>query len=441
MAAMKAVLLLAYEFPPLNVGGAQRPYRFACHLMNEGYHTVVVTPEVGLHQGRIDSDYIEKNPADNQYTILRTGLGKPKHGRLKRSGYTSVLGDEAARWRDHCIAASRAAAREHDLVAVIVTVPPFSIASLAAEIADILKLPLILDMRDAWSQWVITPYATRMHYMMTKLYEAAALRRACRVITTSDETRRQLLDVHPTIAPSKIVAITNSFETQLLSLPQTSRDPRRFIIGYVGSFYYEPYQREMMFAPWWRKKPHQMLQYAPRREDWLYRSPEFFFRALVALRQIAPETYDRLDVHLVGSIPDWLPRMIDTHELQAKITLFGPVTRSRSLELQRGFDALLITSSKVIGGRDYSIAGKTFEYISTGLPIIAFVCEGAQRDLLATTGLAQICDPDDLQNAVAGLRKVVERIFVPNPNSEAIGNLSVSYCVRQLADLIQELEL
>lgn len=437
---MNSVLLLAYEFPPLNVGGAQRPYRFARYLREAGYHPVVVTPRAALHQRKTDADYDEARLSPEFCTVLRTDLGAPRHGRLRRSGYASIVGDEAARWRDDCIAATRVAARHHDLVAVIATVPPFSVADLGAEIAELLQLPLILDMRDAWSQWVITPYATHLHYLLTKRREVTALRSARRVITTSEETRRQLLHMHRSIDPAKIVTITNSFEAPPQGAPKAPVDPGRFTIGYVGSFYYEPYQRNMMFAPWWRKKPHQVLQYVPRREDWLYRSPEFFFRAVAALRRIAPEAYDRLDVHFVGEVPDWLPPMIAHHELEAKVTLIGPVPRARSLELQRGFDALLITSSKVIGGRDYSIAGKTFEYVSIGSPIAAFVCEGAQRDLLERTGMARICDPDDPDLAVEGLRQIVEGAFIPTPNLEEIDKLSVRRCVRQLADLINEVE-
>lgn len=443
---MKAVILIAYQFPPLNVGGAQRPYRFARYLKAAGYYPIIITPEASLHAQRMDEDYADADISPEFCTIIRTGLGPPQHGRLRQSGYASVVGDEATRWRSACITAAKQVVQTHDIVAVLATAPPFSIAKLGAEIADMLSRPLILDLRDAWSQWVITPYASKLHYLLTKRLEAAALRRATRVITTSEQTREDLLKIHPPVAESKIVTILNSFEEFPASKdrddgkPQVSGESSSFTIGYVGSFYYEPYQRQMMFAPWWKKKPHQILQYLPRREDWRYRSPEFFFRAVAALRTAAPKAYERLRVEFAGIVPGWLPDMIAHHGLEEKITLLGPVSRARSLELQRGFDALLITSSKVIGGRDYSIAGKTFEYVSIGSPILAFVCEGAQRNLLERTGLAKICDPDNPHGSLEGLRQVIEGEFIAKPDMDEIKKLSIGYSIAQLSDLIGKVE-
>lgn len=439
---MKAVILLAYEFPPLNVGGAQRPYRFARYLKAAGYYPIIITPEASLHGRRMDENFDDGAISPEFCTIVRTGLGPPRHGRLRSSGYASIVGDEALRWRATCVAAARQVAQIHTVAAVLATVPPFSISKLGAEVADMLDRPLILDMRDAWSQWVITPYASKLHYLLTKRLEATALRRAAKVITTSAQTRHDLLKTHAHIAGSNIVTIHNSYEELCTHRDEMwmQRDPSRFAIGYVGSFYYEPYQRQMMFAPWWKKKLYQSLQYVPRREDWLYRSPEFFFRAVADLRTVAPEAYERLRVEFAGQVPNWLPQMIARHGLKEKISLLGPVSRSRSLELQRRYDALLITSSKVIGGRDYSIAGKTFEYVSIGAPIVAFVCEGAQRDLLERTGLARVCNPDDPDEAVEGLRQIIERKFVAAPDLDEIRKLSIGHCVGQLAELIKKVE-
>jgi glycosyltransferase involved in cell wall biosynthesis len=442
VAIMKAVIFLAYEFPPLNVGGAQRPYRFARYLNAAGYYPIVITPEAPLHNLRLDDDFDDEVISPEFCTIVRTRLGPPRHSRLQRSGYASIVGDEALRWRAYCIDAARKIAQTHEVAAVLATAPPFSISELGSEVADMLRCPMILDMRDAWSQWVITPYATKLHYLLTKRREAAALRRAAKVITTSEQTRRDLLKIHTHIADSKIVTIHNSYEEICSSRSnvEVQRNPSRFTIGYVGSFYYEPYQRQMMFAPWWKKRFHQFLQYVPRREDWLYRSPEFFFRAVSNLRNVAPQAYERLRVEFAGQVPNWLPQMIAQHRLEEKITLLGPVSRSRSLELQRSYDALLITSSKVLGGRDYSIAGKTFEYVSIGSPIIAFVCEGAQRDLLEKTGLAKICDPDNEDQSVEGLLQVIERKFIAAPDHDEIRKLSIGQSIHQLAELIRTLE-
>ncbi|MCC1498219.1 hypothetical protein [Alcanivorax sp. 1008] len=127
---MKAVILLAYEFPPLNVGGSQRPYRFARYLKDAGYYPIVITPQPELHGGRIDPYFQDSDISPEICRIVRTGLGVPRHGRLKRSGYLSIVGDEAKRWRDYCIENVLKISESYDVVAVITTVPPFSVAGL-----------------------------------------------------------------------------------------------------------------------------------------------------------------------------------------------------------------------------------------------------------------------------------------------------------------------
>nr|WP_255612691.1 glycosyltransferase [Alcanivorax sp. 1008] len=303
--------------------------------------------------------------------------------------------------------------------------------------------PLILDMRDAWSQWAITPYASILHYHFTKRLEFKAIELASQVLVTSEQTRLDLLKTHPSVDERKISTITNSFEEDYSSV-EASRNGIRcdaFKIGYVGSFYYEPYQRKMIFSPWWKKKIHHIFQYSPKKEDWLYRSPEFFLRAVSDLRIISPSAYEKLEVEFVGAIPSWLPSMIARYDVGDKVRLLGPVSRVTSLEFQKGCDALLITSSKVVDGRDYSIAGKTFEYVAMGLPIIAFVCDGAQKDILNRTGLAKICDPENRDEAVEGLRQIIEGEFVLRPNLDEIRKLSIADCVKQLASVIREVEI
>jgi glycosyltransferase involved in cell wall biosynthesis len=68
--------------------------------------------------------------------------------------------------------------------------------------------------------------------------------------------------------------------------------------------------------------------------------------------------------------------------------------------LLQGFDAVLSTSVKVINGRDYCIAGKTFEYLASDKPILAYVKEGAQRDVLEGSKAGLLVDPDNQVEAI-----------------------------------------
>ena len=64
------------------------------------------------------------------------------------------------------------------------------------------------------------------------------------------------------------------------------------------------------------------------------------------------------------------------------------------MDFQKKCDILLGTSHKVIDGKVYCIAGKTYEYIYMQKPVLAFVKEGAQKQIFEESGLGIICDSD-----------------------------------------------
>lgn len=181
-----------------------------------------------------------------------------------------------------------------------------------------------------------------------------------------------------------------------------------------------------------------MLQYMPRKQDWLYRSPYFFFKALKHLQLIRPAVFKRIKVEFVGKKPDWLTDMIREMGLDEQVSLLGEKTHKDALWFQKGCDLLLITSAKMIGGRDYSIAGKTFEYIQAQKPILSFASEGAQKDILKKTGLALICDPDNEQQSAEKILSLISGELVLTPDFQFIGSLSRKALSGQLAQLLNQ---
>jgi len=192
-----------------------------------------------------------------------------------------------------------------------------------------------------------------------------------------------------------------------------------------------------MMQPWWRKRLNRMIQYAPRQEDWLYRSPYFFFQAVAHLLERQPACRERLRIRFAGQKPDWMDAQVKQFKLEGLVEFVGILEHREALKFQSECDALLVTSSKVIGGQDYSIAGKTFEYFSMKKPIIGFVAEGAQKDLLAASGMALICDPDAPDTAAEQLGDLVAGRFEPKPNVNFLNQLHRRELTRQLAEVIQ----
>ena len=210
----------------------------------------------------------------------------------------------------------------------------------------------------------------------------------------------------------------------------------KFVIGYVGNFYYSPEARSAMMTPWWQKRPNRMIQYSPRKEDWLYRSPYFFFRALALLLHKRPSLRDRIVVRFAGAKPDWLDDQVTEFGLGDIVEFHGFLGKENVLNFQRQCDALLATSSRVIGGNDYSIAGKTYEYFSMRKPIIGFVAPGAQKEMLEKSGMAVICNPVDAQTSAQELGNLIDGRMQLSPQKEFLDSLHRRVLTKCLADFI-----
>jgi hypothetical protein len=439
------ILFIAFEAPPLTGAGVFRPAGFVRYLPEFGITPIVITTDVASYH------YLNEPTDSSLMSLLPSNAlieRVPCRLRIKRRGefaewrkiFFSIVEGSAALWRPNVVPVIDRLAALHKPVAIYVTAPPFSMAPLAVQISKRLNLPLIVDFRDAWSQWRVAPFGSWFHYRLTLALEEQVLQKATKIITTSEPIRADFLRVHPRIRPDKISVIMNGYDKEVIdwSMASISADKTPFIIGYVGNFYYSPKAREGMMRPWWRKRPNRMIQFAPRKEDWLYRSPYFFFRAVAELFRRFPETRDRLKIRFAGRKPDWMDSQVAEFGLEAVVENGGQLEHKNVLEFQEACDALLVTSSKVVGGRDYSIAGKTFEYFTMKKPIVGFVTEGAQKELLQASGMALICDPDETAQSAARLRDLLCGRVSFSPNVDLLQQLSRRELTGKLAHVIRD---
>jgi len=416
------LLMLAFDFPPLATVGVHRSVRLARHLPEQGIRPVVITTDrdsLRAWSGReLDETLVDELPSD--LTVYRVPCPRPAGARLRlvrRLQHFFSSGEDIGwRWAPHLTAMWDRAVAEVKPSALYVTAPPFSVVPHALTLARRSGLPLIVDFRDAWSQWCHNANPTWWHYRAKLRAERACVEGAQAIVGVTRQLLEDLRRVHPHIDASKFHAVPSGFDvTTAAPLPRdrSSDETRPFVIGYVGSFYYSPEMRASVMERWWQKRPAHWLQYSPRQEDWLYRSPHFFFRALAHLLKQRPGLRQRVRVRFAGDRLAWLDRQVADFGLQDVVEQLGRLPHAACLAFESRCDALLSTSMKVIDGRDYCIAGKTFEYLAAGRPILGIVTEGEQRDFLVSSGAAVVADADDVAAAARAIEQIVTGQFVP----------------------------
>jgi glycosyltransferase involved in cell wall biosynthesis len=180
--------------------------------------------------------------------------------------------------------------------------------------------------------------------------------------------------------------------------------------------------------------------YAPRREDWRYRTPYYFLHGLRRLLDRRPDLAPKIRVEFAGPIPEWLPPMLADTGTSEVVILHGPVPHAKSLDLQREADAVLLTSARVYGGRDYSIAGKLYEYFGLRRPILGVLTDGAMRDLVEASGLGLLAEPDDAENVASQIERIItasDSATLVTPNDAFLSRFERRATARAMAGVLR----
>ena len=436
------ILFFAFEFPPLNRGGVHRSLAFVKYLPLFGINPIVITLDPLSYADVFDTYSLDETlgkEVRDKTTIIHIPAQKPKpQGRIGEfvSIYFSLLGNEVKYWSENYFRILPGLIEKYHPEAIFATVPPFSMLPLVQKTANRYKLPLLLDFRDAWSQWRTLPFGTRIHYWVNLGLERKYLSEADAIVATSQQTIGDFKRLHRGIRPSRFHYIPNGYDGELEKWRPLDTSKPKITIGYVGSFYYSPEARKQMLMPWWKKRAHRILQYIPQKQDWLYRSPYFFFKTLQNLKKLDPLVAARIHVKFIGKKLQWLEEMINKFGLQDQVDLCGVKPHHEALAFQKDCDMLLITSAKRIGGNDYSVAGKTFEYIQAQKPILAFVPAGAQKELLEKTGMALICDPDQEEENAQKMIRLLRGEMRLEPQADFIKSLTRHNLAGSLAEIL-----
>lgn len=447
---MIEIFLISYQFPPLNVGGVFRPLKFVKYFNDFGIKPIIFT----LSPKDFPKIYENKKPdynllkdienVDKEIVYVKSSelllKRKTKLQDFSQIYFNLSKGSEHKKWQNNFFIEAEKALEKYSPKAIIVTAPPFGIVELAVKLSAKTGIPLIIDMRDSLSMWISQPYGSYFHYKLTLIKENRWFRHAKKVITVTQQVVNDWKRVHKNIPDSKYAVIPNGYDEQInFNDIEIKPIKDKFIIGYIGSFYYNPESRDLMFKPWYKKRLHRKLQYTPRKEDWLYRSPYFLFKTLNLLFKSSPKLKSKIIIKFVGSKPDWLEKMISEFNLQENVKHLGFLPFEETEKFQQDCDTLLITSVKVIDGEDYCIAGKSFDYISSQKPILGFVTEGSQKDFIEKSGTGIICNPDDIKASVNTLKNIFVNGVTLIPNKEFIEKHHRKQLTKQIAEIIHSL--
>lgn len=395
----KRVLIITYYWPPSGGSGVQRWLKFAKYLPATGWEPVIFTPENPDFDLKDESllRQIPKNlevlrfPIWEPYQLLNKVRGKKEThpGRLLEQKEKSWL-ERAAIWAranllvpDPRIFWVKPSVKFlSDLVekgqfdAIITTGPPHSMHLIGLELKRKFRIRWIADFRDPWSGWEFLdtlPMSDRIRKKHLSL-EKSVLQEADEVITISPTFQDDLSK----LANREIRLLTNGFD--LDDLPAGFKVK----VKKSGSFH---------------------LVYTGIIDS--IRNP---IPLLKAMKEEFETTADQVKMTFVGRVSESVKSFVQEDRWLSKIVYFpGYVSHSEVFEFYAAADALvlILTDTKNAKG---NIPGKVFEYLATGIPILALGDPaGDTAKILSEAGAGKVIFHTAHSKIQVALRELTER--------------------------------
>jgi len=421
------ILVVSYAFPPLAEVGSIRIAQLCRYLPDYGIKPVVLTVQEKFYQ-TIDPT----RTLDGSMRVVRTPMMSTPldwYGSMKRLFKSSVRARDfdtnisqstdrqvRSRMRQHILAllqipdrdwgwywpAIRRAEqvlRSEGADALFSSGPPWTSHLVARHLKKKFGLPWLADFRDPWASLDPAPPGPRWRHRLMEHLEGNCIRTADLVLCNTDRMRQAFQRRYSALNTAKFRTLTNGFED--LPAPRiVPAHPKRLLL-HLGSIY------------------------ANRRID-------TFLKALAGLAcsgRLSAESFrvifqgDINASHLAEAtkiVPDLL---------KSKCVEFRPrVNWEEAWQLLWQSDLLLLFQ----GTHELQVPAKFYEYLQTGIPILAVTEEGALTDILQATESGIWAKSDDPQAIADGLLRALQ---MPKHSREEISKrLSNRYHYRALAE-------
>ena len=339
----RAILLVAYFYPPCRDTGALRPASMAKWLRRLGHRVIVLTTSAYGVGG--DEEAVRTTDAQRWRARLHgrdridvlydsdTYAGRPHP--LSRLIVPEPL---ALAWAPFARHRALRLHRERDFDCVITTSPPESAHGVGMALAR-RGVPWVADVRDAWTFEPLRPeFPTaaqrRLDRRLERRWLAAADVVACVSAPAAEDLRARGI--------AEPLLIRNGWDPELAATdghaPTGLLDPARASLVYTGRF--GSYGRD----------------------------PRPLIAALARLARDDPGAAARLELVVAGPLTAEEARLLATDVSPARIVAVGSLERERALALQREADALLLLTQPT---RSQLLNIKLFEYLAAGRPILA----------------------------------------------------------------------
>lgn len=408
MVKRRRVLIVSYDYPPRRTSAVHRMTAMTRFVAEHGWEPTVLT--VREDRGHFEPALMQKLPPNvrivrtpylriagwedkTALAIKKAGMLAPSdNGRsprrvdqwLRRAAAilrsTLYFPDETAGWIPFAVAEALRLHMEKPFDVVYTTTPPRAAPVVGLLMKNLVRVPWVSEFMDPWYPQVGPWYPphTRLRLWADAHLHSHLMQRADKIVVMMQGHADELMEQEG-LPPEKFAVVRNGFwEEDFAALEGTPTDalaPEFIHLSHFGT---------------------------------VYRGNEGqFFEALADLVRECPALKARLRLNIVGFPHEGIIRFIRSSVLNEIADIHGFVEdRSQILRMMRSSDFLLVFWARP-GHARQSIAGKTYDYLRVGRPILAVTRPGGVQQLVEGAEAGWVLPPDEPEKIKQMLKTIL----------------------------------
>ncbi len=417
---MKKVLIITYYWPPSGSSAVQRVVKFAKYLPEFGYQPIVLTVKQGEYNAT-DESFLDEIPKSVE--VIRTCALEPHavyklltDGKIKGEVPLDAMAEKTANWKKKlsfwirlnlfipdsrigwipfAVQKGKKLIKKKKIDLIFSTAPPPTVHLIARNLAAWSGIKWVADFRDPW---------TNIHYLQTsertKFAKKIDVKMEKNVLNSADAVVAvSMLDINmdyktKVTNKNKFHYIPNGFdENDYIDFSKDTDviENGKFKIAHIGTIGEE-------------------------------RIPMAFYKAISILHKKEVITRENFEINLIGKVEKSNFVACQKAKIDQYVKLIPYVSHREIFKYYQQMNALLLLTYKT----PKNIPGKTFEYIRTGKPIIAFgPTTGEAARVLSQFKNSIMIDYDDVDTAVEFLENVMLK-YEENQTNTRISHAEVN---------------